>query len=87
LSSAKSFVVFDVNKLLRMIEFYSNNFIDVPKVTLHTQLKNYVTDVRSGSKFAKLKGFSDLCAKHVETNKCNSFAMVMNFRSWFCSCR
>jgi len=76
LSSAKSFAVFDVNKLLRMIEFYPNNFIDVPKVALRTQLKNYVTDVRSDPKFAKLKGFSDLCAKHVETNKYNTFAMV-----------
>ena len=76
LSSAKSFAIFDVNKLLRMIEFYLNNFIDVPKVALHTQLKNYVTNVRSDPKFAKLKGFSDLCVKLVETNKCNTFAMV-----------
>ena len=42
LSPGKSFAVFDVNKLLRMTEFYPNNFIDVPKVTLRTQLKNYV---------------------------------------------
>jgi len=27
-------------------------------------------------KFAKLKGLSDLCAKLVETNKCNTFAMI-----------
>ncbi|KEH28733.1 hypothetical protein MTR_4g011480 [Medicago truncatula] len=32
--------------------------------------------VRSDPKFAKLKGLSDLCAKLVETNKCNTFAMV-----------
>ena len=75
-SSAKSFAIFDVNKLLRMIEFYPNNFIDVSKVALRTQLKNYVTNVRSDPKFAKLKGLSNLCAKHVETNKCNTFAMV-----------
>jgi len=43
LSPAKSFAAFDVNKLLRMTEFYPNDFIDVPKVALHTQLKNYVT--------------------------------------------
>ncbi|AES86815.1 hypothetical protein MTR_4g015110 [Medicago truncatula] len=61
LSPAKSFAAFDVNKLLKMTEFYPNNFIDVPKVAIRTQLKNYVTDVRSDPKFAKLKGLSDLC--------------------------
>ena len=45
-------------------------------VALRHQLKNYVTNVRSDPKFAKLKGLSDLCAKLVETNKCNTFAMI-----------
>jgi len=45
LSFVKSFAVFDVNKLFRMIEFYPNDFIDVLEVTLHHQLKNYITDV------------------------------------------
>jgi len=76
LNLAKSFAPSDVNKLLRMSEFYSNDLIDVPEVALHYQLKNYVTNVRFDPKFAKLKGLSDLCAKLVETNKCNTFAMV-----------
>jgi len=59
-----------------MTEFYPNDFTDVSKVALRTQLKNYVTDVRSDLKFAKLKGLSDLCAKLVETNKLKTFAMV-----------
>ena len=46
------------------------------EVALRDQLKNYVTNVRSNPKFAKLKGLSDLCAKLVEINKCNTFAMV-----------
>ena len=45
LSLAKSFATFDVNKLLRMTEFYPNDFIDVSKVALHHQLKNYVVNV------------------------------------------
>ena len=53
-----------------MAEFYPNNFIDVSKVALRTQLKNYVTNVRSDPKVVKLY------AKLVETNKCNTFAMV-----------
>jgi hypothetical protein len=59
-----------------MAEFYPDDFIDVPKVALRTQLKNYVTYDRSDPKFTKLKGLSDLCAKLLETNKCNTFAMV-----------
>ena len=45
LSPAKSFATFDVNKLLRMTEFYPNDFIDVLEVALLHQLKNYVTNV------------------------------------------
>jgi len=48
----------------------------VPEVVFRRQLKNYITNVRSDPKFAKLKGLSELCAKLVETNKCNTFAMV-----------
>jgi len=76
LNPAKLFATFDVNKLLRMIEFYPNDLIDVPEVALHHQLKNYVTNVRFDPKFAKLKELSYLCAKFVKTNKCNTFIMV-----------
>ena len=65
MSSAKSFAAFDVKKLLRMTEIYPNDFIEVLEVALYYQLNNYVTNVRSDSKFGKLKGFSDLCAKLV----------------------
>ena len=51
---AKSLAAFDVNKLLRMVEFYPNDFIDVSEVALRTQLKNYVTNVRSDPKVVKL---------------------------------
>jgi len=35
LSPVKSVAAFDVNTLLRMTEFYPNDFIDVSKVVLH----------------------------------------------------
>jgi len=76
LNPAKSFAAFDVNKLSRMNKFYANDLIDVPEVALRHQLKNYVTNVRYNPKFAMFKGLSDLCAKFIETNKCNTFAMV-----------
>jgi len=77
LSPAKSFAAFDVNKLLRMIEFDPNDFIDVLEVALRHQIKNYVINVQSDPKFAKLKGFSDFCAILVESNKCNTFFYVL----------
>jgi len=76
LSPAKLFAAFDVKKLLRMTEFYPNHFIEVPEAALRHQLKNYITNVRSNTKFVKLKELSDLCAKLVETNKWYTFAMV-----------
>jgi len=56
LSPAKSFASFDVKKLLKMTEFYPNDFIEVLEVGLRHPLKNYVINVRSDLKFAKLKG-------------------------------
>ncbi|KEH42921.1 general transcription factor-like zinc finger protein, putative [Medicago truncatula] len=55
LNPAKSFAPFDVNKLLRMVEIYPNDFIDVLEVALHHQLRNYVINVQSNLKFAKFK--------------------------------
>jgi len=47
LNYANSFVVFDVNKLLRMTKMYPNDFIDVSEVALRHQLMNYIANVRS----------------------------------------
>ncbi|KRH65473.1 hypothetical protein GLYMA_03G038400v4, partial [Glycine max] len=76
LSPSSSFEDFDVKKLLRMVELYPNDFVDVPEVVVRHQLQNYVKNVRCDPKFAKLNGLSDLCAKLVETKKCNTFDIV-----------
>ncbi|XP_057428022.1 uncharacterized protein LOC130721274 [Lotus japonicus] len=76
LNPSSYFEAFDVKKLLRMVELYPNDFVDVPKVVVRHQLQNYVRNVRSDPKFAKLKGLSDLCAKLVETKRCNTFDIV-----------
>ncbi|CAJ2678398.1 unnamed protein product [Trifolium pratense] len=76
LSPSSSFARFDAKKLLRMVELYPNDFVDVPEVVLRHQLQTYVRDVREDKNFAKLKGLSDLCAKLVETNKCNTYNLV-----------
>ncbi|KAH1197581.1 hypothetical protein GmHk_18G051340 [Glycine max] len=76
LSPSSSFKAFDVKNLLRMVELYPNDFVDVPEVVVRHQLQNHVRNVRCDPKFAKLKGLSDLCAKLVETKKCNTFDIV-----------
>ncbi|KEH19760.1 general transcription factor-like zinc finger protein, putative [Medicago truncatula] len=57
-SSANSYSAFNVNKLLRMTEFYPNDFVEVVEVALRHQVRNYVINVQSDSRFAKLKGLS-----------------------------
>ncbi|KAG5019845.1 hypothetical protein JHK87_015700 [Glycine soja] len=76
LSPSSSFEAFDVKKLLRMVELYPNDFVDVWEVVVRHQLQNYVRNVRCDPKFVKLKGLSELCAKLVKTKKCNTFDIV-----------
>jgi hypothetical protein len=76
LSPSSSFKAFDVKKLLRMVELYPNDFVDVSEVVVRHQLQTYFRDVRLDPQFAKLKGLSDLSAKLVETKKCNTFDIV-----------
>ncbi|KAK2399271.1 zinc finger MYM-type protein [Trifolium repens] len=59
-----------------MVELYPNDFVDVPEVVIRHQLRTYVRDVRQNTNFANLKRLSDLCAKLVETNKCNTYDLV-----------
>jgi len=56
-------------------------------VALRHQLKDYITNVRSERKYAKLKGLLDLCAKLLKTNKCNTFTMVYKLLKLICSCQ
>ena len=49
------------------------------EVALRHQLRNYVINVQYDPKLTKLKGLPNLCAKLVETNKCNTFVMVYKF--------
>ena len=43
---------------------------------LRHQFRNYVINVQSDTKFAKLNELLDLCAKFMETTKYNTFNMV-----------
>ncbi|KAK2427226.1 zinc finger MYM-type protein [Trifolium repens] len=76
LSPRSSFAAFDVDKLMRMVELYPNDFKDVPEVVVRHQLRAYFRNVRDDPNFAKLKGLPDLCATLVKTNKCTTFDVV-----------
>lgn len=62
LSPSSSFVTFNMEKLLIMVELDPNDFVDVSKVVVRHQLQNYVRNVRCDPNFVKVKGLSDpLC--------------------------
>ncbi|KAL5187773.1 hypothetical protein HKD37_05G013386 [Glycine soja] len=61
LSPSSSFEAFDVKILLRMIELYPNDFVDVLEVVVRHQLQNYVRNVRCDPKFANLAGNNCKC--------------------------
>jgi len=54
LSPTSSYAAFDVDKLLRMVELYPNDFKDMLEVVMHRQLQSYVRNVRGDPDFAKL---------------------------------
>ena len=51
LYSNDSFATFDKQKLLRLVEFYPNDFSLVDLVPLETQLNVYIMDVSSDNNF------------------------------------
>ena len=55
-----SFAAFDKQKLLRLVEFYPNDFAPMDLVALETQLDIYIIDVSSDNKFSGLKGIGEL---------------------------
>ena len=58
-----SFTTFDKQKLLRLGEFYPNDFFPVDLVALETQLDVYIMNVSSDNNFSKLKGIGELARR------------------------
>ncbi|KAM2549739.1 hypothetical protein TB1_014072 [Malus domestica] len=67
LSSKDSFVAFDKPKLLRLAQFYPQDFSDEDRLALEDQLEIYIHYVCSSSDFSQLEGIGDLAKKMVET--------------------
>ncbi|CAN6718795.1 unnamed protein product [Malus baccata var. baccata] len=76
LSPKDSFVAFDKSKLLRLAQFYPQDFSDEDRLALEDQLEIYIHYVCSSSDFSQLEGIGDLAKKMVETRMHQVFNYV-----------
>jgi hypothetical protein len=63
------FASFNKDKLLRLAQFYPNDFSTIQLITLDNQLDTYIFDMRSSDEFATLKGIGQLAEKLVKMKK------------------
>ncbi|CAN6562124.1 unnamed protein product [Malus baccata var. baccata] len=76
LSPKDSFVAFDKPKLLRLAQFYPQDFSDEDRLALEDQLEIYIHYVCSNNDFSQLEGIGDLAKKMVETRMHQVFNYV-----------
>ncbi|XP_019189422.1 PREDICTED: zinc finger MYM-type protein 1-like [Ipomoea nil] len=71
-----SFAMFDKDKLIRLAQFYPNDFSDIELEVLDNQLQTYFIDVNSDPDFSKLDGIDELAQKMVETRRHLDYTFV-----------
>ena len=76
LCPSNSFQAFNVEELLKMSTFYSNEFPKHDLGALRASLQNYIVDVRGDARFNNLKGIGNLAKMMVETNKHTIYPMI-----------
>jgi hypothetical protein len=69
LSRDDLFAAFNKDNILRLAQFYSDDFLAVQLMTLDNHLETYIIDMRSSEEFATLKGIGQLAEKMVEMKK------------------
>ncbi|XP_019194749.1 PREDICTED: zinc finger MYM-type protein 1-like [Ipomoea nil] len=70
------FAMFDKDKLIRLAQFYPNDFSDIELEVLDNQLQTYFIDVSSDPAFSKLGGIDELAQKMVETRRHLDYTFV-----------
>jgi len=70
------FAAFNKDNILRLAQFYPNDFSAIQLMTLDNQLETYIIDMRSSEKFATLKGIGQLTEKMVEMKKDITYPLV-----------
>ncbi|KAL6521902.1 hypothetical protein OROMI_031779 [Orobanche minor] len=63
------FSSFDPKKLVRLAEFYPNEFSSSDLNYFEYELENFIVDIRNDVRFSKIKNLNDLSMKLVETEK------------------
>ncbi|PIA29080.1 hypothetical protein AQUCO_06300039v1 [Aquilegia coerulea] len=76
LSPRDLFVAFDMEKLIRLAQFYPQDFSSKSLMLLSNQLETYILDVRFSNAFSELRGIGDLAKKMVETRKNTVYPLV-----------
>jgi hypothetical protein len=79
LSPDNLFVAFNKDNILRLAQFYPNDFSAVQLITLDNQLETYIIDMCSSEEFATLKGIVQLAEKMVEMKKDIVYPLVDSF--------
>ncbi|PIA27349.1 hypothetical protein AQUCO_07900003v1 [Aquilegia coerulea] len=76
LNPNNSFSAFDVEKLIRLAEFYPDDFSEQERMVLRNQLETYGIDMKYNNTFATLKGISSLATTMVERGKNITYDLV-----------
>jgi hypothetical protein len=70
------FAYFNKNKLLRLVQFYPNDFSTVKLSIVDNQLETYILDMRSSDEFATLKGIGQLVEKLIKMKNDVGYLLV-----------
>ncbi|XP_074271276.1 uncharacterized protein LOC141595204 [Silene latifolia] len=71
-----SFAAFDKKKLLKLAEFYPDNFSSTDRKRLGFQLDHFIDDMRSDARFESLQDIGQLSITLVSTNKHSYYQLV-----------
>jgi hypothetical protein len=75
-SPIDSFAAFDKDKLVKLAEFYPNDFSLLELRHLPSSLTLYINDMLADERFKNVRTFAELSVKLVETNKFDRHAVV-----------
>ncbi|KAL7111397.1 hypothetical protein ACP275_05G084500 [Erythranthe tilingii] len=76
LDPSNSFSHYNKEKLLRLVDFYSEDFTEFDKCKLSDQLDDYIVDMRQSKDFFGLNGISDLARIMVDTRRNKVYPLV-----------
>ena len=71
-----SFGAFDSLQLMRLVDFYPDDFSSMDKIAIEHELAIYIDNVKEDGRFAHLKGIADLARMMVQTKKHLSYPLL-----------